>query len=186
MKGDVWYSCKFGIYKNLSSLIPHLSQWFTAHFNELLLETDLQECFCWANWNWCLLASAWGLLYLFEGYSFQCFNWKFYHSREEAEFPLRYWYLEFNWSLYLLSGGAFFSSLPNQDIFPIKDWVIWLEKQLFWIDDLSILFLAISLYSLLPAPYFLEFYQGRKPFDLSSGHREPWTFKEITFICTDA
>lgn len=59
-----------------------------------------------------------------------------------------------------------FSSLPNQDIFPIKDWVIWLEKQLFWIDDLSILFLAISLYSLLPAPYFLEFYQCRKPFDL--------------------
>lgn len=185
MKGDVWYLCKFGTYKKLISLIGHLSQWFTAHFNELLLETNLHERFCGANWNWCLLASAQDLWYLFEGYSFQGFNWKFYHSREQAGFPLHYWYLEFKWSLFLLSGGVVFPSLPNQDIFLIKDWVIWLEKQYFWIDDLSILFLAISLYSLLPDPYFLEFYHCRKPF-VSSGHTEPWNFKEIIFICTDA
>ena len=47
--------------------------------------------------------------------------------------------------LLLLSGGAVSSSLPNQDIFLIKGLAIWLKKQLFWMADLSILFLAISL-----------------------------------------
>lgn len=71
-------------------------------------------------------------------------------AENKLGFHCHYWYLEFNCSLFLLSGGTVFSSLPNQDIFLIKDWVIWLEKQRFWIDDLSIFVSGYLFFTLCP------------------------------------